>query len=68
MSSGRSPNPNPNPQQVFGLFSKSIGHNITNSFNMTPKKKKKKKMEISSKEEDILNDIPIGSKTARPLR
>ena len=66
MSSGRSPNPNPNPQQVFGLFSKSIGHNITNSFNMTPKKKKK--MEISSKEEDILNDIPIGSKTARPLR
>ena len=43
MSSGRSPNPNPNPQQVFGLFSKSIGHNITNSFNMTPKKKKKKK-------------------------
>ena len=41
MSSGRSPNPNPNPQQVFGLFSKSIGHNITNSFNMTQKKKKK---------------------------
>ena len=41
MFSGRSPNPNPNPQQVFGLFSKSIGHNITNSFNMTPKKKKK---------------------------
>ena len=38
MSSGRSSNPNPNPQQVFGLFSKSIGHNITNSFNMTPKK------------------------------
>ena len=54
MSSGRSSNPNPNPQQVFGLFSKSIGHNITNSFNMT----EIKKLEISSKEEDILNVFP----------
>ena len=49
MSSGRSSNPNPNPQQVFGLFSKSIGHNITNSFNMTPKKKKKKKWKSAAR-------------------
>ena len=49
MSSGRSSNPNPNPQQVFGLFSKSIGHNITNSFNMTKKKKKKKRKSAARK-------------------